>query len=192
MYETLFLLSILFSFVFLQISRIDKIIQDKERYIFFYTINFSYIIYRINHYPRNLISFILCSLVNLDKLEKRHRNTRKDSDASTSDDNASSKISRRSNKGKGKQTMKETEESLMDHLKKVENNDPSGIQTIYSSDESIDQVTKVDAPVSNEALLLEADRTAKQNLLHSSDSETGKQCIARRLVISFCNGIIYV
>ncbi|XP_014484320.1 PREDICTED: transcriptional regulator ATRX-like isoform X2 [Dinoponera quadriceps] len=118
----------------------------------------------------------LKSLVNLDKLEKRHKSARKDSDddASTDDDDALSKISRRSNKGRGKQATKEAaeEESLMDHLKRIENNCPWTIEAIYTSDESVDRVAKVDdAPVSNEALLLEANRVAKQNLLKSSDSD---------------------
>ncbi|XP_032671498.1 transcriptional regulator ATRX-like isoform X2 [Odontomachus brunneus] len=122
----------------------------------------------------------LKSLVNLDTIEKRYKNTKKDSDTSTDDDNdASSKISRRSNKGKGKQATKETEESLMDHLKKVENEDPLSIQAIYSSDESADRIAKVDtAIVSNEDLLLEANKAAKQNLLNSTDSDAEKAMVS--------------
>lgn len=84
------------------------------------------------------------------------------------DDDTSSKVSKNSNKRKGKQTTKE--ESLMDHLKKIENGDVSTfIEMNSSSDESI-QIKKVDVPVSNEALISEANRIAKENLLNSSDS----------------------
>ncbi|CAL1683159.1 unnamed protein product [Lasius platythorax] len=110
------------------------------------------------------------SLVNLDKLEKRRKkNTKKDSDSST-DDDASSKISKNSNKRKGKETTKE--ESLMDHLKKIENGDVSAtVEMDSSSDESVYRLGKVDTvPISNEALILEANRIAKEGLLNSSDS----------------------
>ncbi|XP_011142974.1 transcriptional regulator ATRX isoform X3 [Harpegnathos saltator] len=121
----------------------------------------------------------LKSLVNLDKLEKRHKHTRKGSDTSTGDDDALSKISRKSNKGRGKQTTKEAEESLMDHLKRVENDDLSTIQTVYSSDESVDRVAKVDAaPMSNEALMLEANKAAKQNLLNSDSDDMEKAMVS--------------
>lgn len=117
-----------------------------------------------------LISIVLYSLVNLDKLEKRRKkNTKKDSDSSM-DDDASSKISKNSNKRKGKETTKE--ESLMDHLKKIENGDVSAtVEMDSSSDESVYRLGKVDTvPISNEALILEANRIAKESLLNSSDS----------------------
>lgn len=141
---------------------------------------------RIYHYSTNLISTVLCSLVNLDKLEKRHKNTNKDSDASTSDDNASSKISRKSSKKKGKQTTKEVEESLMDHLKRIENEESLVVQAVYSSDEFADSVTKLDTTlVSNEALLLEANKAAKQSLLNSTDSDVGKRFVIKYVITNF-------
>ncbi|XP_072754858.1 uncharacterized protein [Anoplolepis gracilipes] len=112
----------------------------------------------------------LKSLINLDKLEKkRKKNTKKDSDSST-DDDVSSKLSKGSNKRKEKQTTKE--DSLMDHLKRIENGDvPATAEIDSSSDESVCPIEKVDAvPISNEALILEANRLAKENLLNSSDS----------------------
>lgn len=85
------------------------------------------------------------------------------------DDDTSSKVSQSLNKRKGKQTTKE--ESLMDHLKKIENGDVSTIVEMESSsDESVCRVEKVDVPISNEALISEANRIAKENLLNSSDS----------------------
>lgn len=87
------------------------------------------------------------------------------------DDDASLKISKNLNKQKEKgKTTKE--ESLMDHLKKIENGDVSAsVEMDSSSDESIHRSQRVDAvPISNEALLLEANRIAKENLLNSSDS----------------------
>lgn len=74
----------------------------------------------------------------------------------------------------------------MDHLKRVENEDSLSLQAVYSSDESADRITKVDtALVSNEDLLLEANKAAKQNLLNSTDSDAGKRFIARRIIINF-------
>lgn len=127
---------------------------------------------------------VLYSLVNLDKLEKRHsKNTKKDSDESTDDNDALSNI-KRLNRGKGKQTIEEVEEeSLMDHLKKIENDDPSIIQSDSNSDEPVRRVTNADPmPVSNEDLISEANRVAKENLLNSS-SDAGKR---------FINGCVYV
>ncbi|XP_025267000.1 transcriptional regulator ATRX isoform X2 [Camponotus floridanus] len=108
------------------------------------------------------------SLINLSKLEKTHKkNAKKDSDSST-DDDTSSKVSKSLNKQKGKQTTEE--ESLMDHLKKIENGDVSTlVEMDSSSDESI-KIQNVDVSVSNEALISEANRIAKENLLNSSDS----------------------
>ncbi|XP_029663032.1 transcriptional regulator ATRX homolog [Formica exsecta] len=112
----------------------------------------------------------LKSLVNLDNLEKkRTKNTKKDSDSSM-DDDMSSKNSKGLNKRKGKQTIKE--ESLMDYLKKIENGDVSVTAEMdSSSDESVHRIEKVETvPISNEALISEANRIAKENLLNSSDS----------------------
>lgn len=102
------------------------------------------------------------------------------SDDDDDDDDALSKVARKSNKGRGKQT-KEAEESLMDHLERIEDDDSLAVQEIYSSDESVGEIRKVDAaPVSNEALLLEANKNAKLNLLDSSDSDDGKRHVAGR------------
>ncbi|XP_070171889.1 transcriptional regulator ATRX isoform X2 [Polyergus mexicanus] len=110
----------------------------------------------------------LKSLVNLDNLEKkRKKNTKKDSDSSM-DDDISSKNSKDLNKRKGKQITKE--ESLMDYLKKIENGDVSATAEMdSSSDESIHRTEDI-VPISNEALISEANRIAKENLLNSSDS----------------------
>jgi len=64
----------------------------------------------------------------------------------------------------------------MDHLKRIENNEVSTIvRTDSSTDESIHRVKDINAmPVSNEALMSEANKIAKDNLLISSDSNTGK------------------
>ncbi|XP_018359340.1 PREDICTED: transcriptional regulator ATRX homolog isoform X1 [Trachymyrmex cornetzi] len=110
------------------------------------------------------------SLVNLDKLEKNHKkNIKKDSDSSM-DNDSSSKISKRSNK---KENTKIKEESLMDHLKKIENGDTvATVETdLYTEDQSIYQKQNVDDTISNDALISEADRLAKENLLNSSDSD---------------------
>lgn len=128
----------------------------------------------ISYYPKYLISIILYSLVNLDKLEKsRKKNTKKDSD-SLMDNDSSSKISK-SNK---KENTKTREESLMDHLKKIENGDAvATVETdLDTEDQSVYQKQNVDdnITISNDALISEADRLAKESLLNSSDS-TGKQ-----------------
>lgn len=121
-----------------------------------------------------LISIALFSLVNLDNIEKKRNKKEKDSD--TDDDTLSSK---RRNLNKRKE--KEAEESLMDHLKRIENDD--GLETVkaerLSSDEAesvhLQKVKEIDAPpLSNETLMLEADRRAKETLLISSDSDNGK------------------
>ncbi|XP_024877012.1 transcriptional regulator ATRX-like isoform X1 [Temnothorax curvispinosus] len=114
----------------------------------------------------------LKSLINLDKLEKsRKKNAKKDSDSLT-DDDLSSKIARSSNKQKEKAKAKQ--ESLMDHLKRIENDNISPTIEMDSDtdiEESAHQISKVnDMPVSNEALMSEADRIAKENLLNTSDS----------------------
>ncbi|XP_011344208.2 transcriptional regulator ATRX isoform X3 [Ooceraea biroi] len=114
----------------------------------------------------------LKSLINLDRLEKRYKKNKKiDSDTSTDDDKAA-KVLKSLNKRKGNQTK---EESLMDHLKKIENDEVSAIvRTDSSSDEFIHQVNDINAtPVSNEALMSEANKVAKDNLLKSSDSDAG-------------------
>ncbi|XP_018302320.1 transcriptional regulator ATRX homolog isoform X1 [Mycetomoellerius zeteki] len=110
------------------------------------------------------------SLVNLDKLEKsRKKNTKKDSD-SLMDNDSSSKISK-SNK---KENTKTREESLMDHLKKIENGDAvATVETdLDTEDQSVYQKQNVDdnITISNDALISEADRLAKESLLNSSDS----------------------
>ncbi|XP_012537643.1 transcriptional regulator ATRX [Monomorium pharaonis] len=111
------------------------------------------------------------SLVNLDKLEKRRtNNAMKDFDSLTDSDNSSSKVSRNSNKPR-KEKAKIREESLMDHLKSIENGDVATIETDSDTEEPICRINTVDdVPVSNEALISEADRIAKENLLNSSDS----------------------
>lgn len=114
------------------------------------------------------------------KLEKKRKNnTGIDSDTSTDEDGDALSTTKSSNK---QQTEKETskEESLMDHLKKIENGEvPITAETDSISDELI-QVNGIDdQPVSNEALLSEANRIAKENLLNSPDSSSGKQLIAR-------------
>lgn len=66
----------------------------------------------------------------------------------------------------------------MDHLKKIENDDPSAIQSDHNSNESVHSVIHTEVmPVSNEDLILEANRTAKAELLNSSDSDAGKRAI---------------
>lgn len=124
----------------------------------------------IDYYPKFLISIILYSLINLDKLEKkRKKNAKKDSDSLT-DDDSFSKTSKSSNKQKEKAKAKE--ESLMDHLKKIENGNISPTVEMDSDTEnSVHQINKInDTLVSNEALLSEANKIAKENLLNSSDS----------------------
>ncbi|XP_018347089.1 PREDICTED: transcriptional regulator ATRX homolog [Trachymyrmex septentrionalis] len=112
------------------------------------------------------------SLVNLDKLERsRKKNAKKDYDSLT-DNDSSSKNSKRSNK---KENTKIREESLMDHLKKIENGDTvTTVETdLDTEDQSIYQKQNVDdnITISNDALISEADRLAKENLLNSSDSD---------------------
>ena len=130
----------------------------------------------ISYYPKYLISIILYSLVNLDKLERNYckKNTKKDSD-SLIDNDSSSKNSKRSNK---KENTKIREESLMDHLKKIENGDSvATVETdLDTEDQLLYQKQNIDdnITVSNDALISEADRLAKENLLNSSDSD-GKQ-----------------
>lgn len=85
------------------------------------------------------------------------------------DDDASSKALKKLNKRKGKQTI--NEESLMDHLKRIENGDISDVEMDSNSDESVGLIEKLDdVPISNEALMSEANRLAKENLLNSSES----------------------
>jgi len=123
----------------------------------------------IDHCPKDLISIF--SLVNLDNIEKRCNKKGKDSD--TDDDELSNK-----RKSSSKRKEKQAEESLMDHLKKIENADTLTTKGAdFSSDESVyvEQVKKIDAaPISNEALMLEANKIARENLLNSSDSDNGK------------------
>lgn len=124
----------------------------------------------VDYYPEYLISIILYSLVNLDKLEKKcKKNAKKDSDSLTDDDSVS-KISRSSNKRK--EQAKAKEESLMDHLKRIENGNISPtVEMDSDTEESVHQISKInDKLVSNEALMSEANRIAKENLLNSSDS----------------------
>lgn len=85
-------------------------------------------------------------------------------------DDSSSKISKSSNKRKEK--AKPKEESLMDHLKRIENGSASPTaETDSDTEESVHQISKVDdVPVSNEALMAEADRIAKENLLNSDSN----------------------
>ncbi|XP_018051427.1 PREDICTED: transcriptional regulator ATRX-like isoform X3 [Atta colombica] len=115
----------------------------------------------------------LKSLVNLDKLERNYckKNTKKDCD-SLIDNDSSSKNSKRSNK---RENTKIREESLMDHLKKIENGDSvATIETdLDTEDQLLYQKQNVDdnITVSNDALISEADRLAKENLLNSSDSD---------------------
>ncbi|XP_039313283.1 transcriptional regulator ATRX isoform X2 [Solenopsis invicta] len=112
------------------------------------------------------------SLINLDKLEKKHsKNATKDSDSSTNSDDSYSKVSKSLNKTrKGK--VKVREESLMDHLERVENGDViTTVETDSDTEEPIRRINNIDDMlVSNEALISEADRIAKENLLNSSDS----------------------
>lgn len=81
-----------------------------------------------------------------------------------------SKISKNSNKRKEKAKAKE--ESLVDHLKRIENGDIVATAEMDSDDEeSVHSIKKVDdLPVSNDTLIAEANRLAKEILLNSSDS----------------------
>ncbi|XP_011860060.1 PREDICTED: transcriptional regulator ATRX [Vollenhovia emeryi] len=108
------------------------------------------------------------SLINLDKLEKRRKKSAKKDSDSLTDDDSTSQILKSSNKRKGK--AKDKEESLMDHL--IENDDIlPNVEIDSDTEESVPQISKVDdMPVSNEALLSEAERIARENLLNSSDS----------------------
>lgn len=136
----------------------------------------------VDYYPKYLISIILYSLINLDKLEKRRKkNIKKDSDSSM-DDDLFSKISRSSNKRKKKAKAKK--ESLMDHLKRIENGNISPtVETDSDTEGSVHQISKInDMPVSNEALMSEANRIAKENLLNSSDSN-GKRFNGNRIIV---------
>lgn len=145
----------------------------------------------VDYYPKYLISIILYSLVNLDKLEKkRKKNTRKDSDSLT-DDDSFSKLSKSS---KRKEKEKAKEESLMDHLKRIENDNISPTVEM-DTEESVHQISKInDNLVSNEALMTEANRIAKENLLNSSDSN-GKRLILmeiKLLYMRFSSNIKYL
>lgn len=126
--------------------------------------------------PKYHISIVLYSLVNLDRLEKRRKKNKKliNSGTTTDDDEtvASSSTSS-SNKRKGNQPAKK--ETLMDYLKKIENGEVSEIiRTDSSSNESL-HVKHLDVSLlSNEALMSEANKVAKDNLLKSSDSDVGK------------------
>jgi len=104
----------------------------------------------------------------LDNLEKRRKKNEKSDSNSLTDDDSSLKILKNSNKSKGK--MKE--ESLMDYWKRIENDDISStVETDSDTEESVHQISKVvDMPVSNEVLISEANKIAKENLLNSFDS----------------------
>ncbi|XP_018406141.1 PREDICTED: transcriptional regulator ATRX homolog [Cyphomyrmex costatus] len=108
------------------------------------------------------------SLLNLDKLEKSSKkNTKKDSDSLT-DNDSSSKVLKNSNKKK-----KTKEKSLMDYLDKIENEDAietASVDMNFDTEELVHQMNVDDVTISNEALISEADRIAKENLLNSSDS----------------------
>ncbi|XP_011702979.1 PREDICTED: uncharacterized protein LOC105459017 isoform X2 [Wasmannia auropunctata] len=114
----------------------------------------------------------LKSFVNLDKLEKRRKENAKEDSDSLTDDDSSSKISKSSNKRKGK-TKLVKEETLMDHFEKVQDSDVMATVEISSDTEESDcQIKNIDdIPMSDEALISEADRIAKNNLLNSSDSD---------------------
>ncbi|XP_020296025.1 transcriptional regulator ATRX-like isoform X2 [Pseudomyrmex gracilis] len=118
----------------------------------------------------------LKSLTNLAKLEKKRKNkTGVDSNTSTDEDGDALSTAKSSNK---QQTEKQTskEESLMDYLKQIENGEVSiTAETDSISDELIQVNGIVDQPVSNEALLSEANRIAKENLLNSPDSYSEKE-----------------
>ncbi|XP_011702599.1 PREDICTED: uncharacterized protein LOC105458765 [Wasmannia auropunctata] len=118
----------------------------------------------------SLSTFIHKNLfVNLDKFEKgRKRNAKEDFDSLT-DDDSSSKISKSSNKRKGETKAKE--ETLMDHFEKVQDCDVmETVETNSDTEESVCQIKNIDdIPMSNEALISEADRIAKNDLLNSSD-----------------------
>lgn len=81
-------------------------------------------------------------------------------------------------KNSSKHKEKQAEESLMDHLKRIENDDTLAIkEEDLGSDESVHlkKIKEIDAaPISNEALISEANKIAKENLLNASDSNSGK------------------
>nr|XP_012224632.1 PREDICTED: transcriptional regulator ATRX isoform X2 [Linepithema humile] len=111
------------------------------------------------------------SLVNLDNIEKRRNRKEKESNTDDDDDALSNK-----RKNSSKRKEKQAEETLMDHLKRIENDDALAIKVEradLSSDESVhlEKIKEIGAPVSNETLISEANRIAKENLLNSSDSD---------------------
>ncbi|XP_011702386.1 PREDICTED: transcriptional regulator ATRX [Wasmannia auropunctata] len=65
------------------------------------------------------------------------------------------------------------QETLMDHFERVQDSDVVvTVETNSDTEESICQIKNIDdIPMSNEALISEADRIAKENLLNSSDSD---------------------
>lgn len=110
---------------------------------------------------------------NLDTLKKKSKkDITKDYDISM--DDILSKTKKINKQGKANK-----EESLMDHLKKIENGEMMSIsQTDSNFDESIHQAKETDEIfISNEDLILQANYAAKQNLLNSSDSVAGKRFI---------------
>ncbi|XP_046823405.1 transcriptional regulator ATRX-like isoform X1 [Vespa crabro] len=108
-------------------------------------------------------------LINLDTLEKPHK---KRSSATSKEDNKLPK-SLQSLKTKKSLIEEEEEDSLMDHLKKVQDGDVS----VNAEDDSDNNEQNLNSAIeshsailTNDDLMLEADKIAKDLLLNSSDS----------------------
>ncbi|CAL7933444.1 unnamed protein product [Xylocopa violacea] len=105
------------------------------------------------------------SLINIDRLKRNNKNI------SSSPRGALPKISR-----KAKSKEKEEEDSLLDHLKKVQNGECVENIGEDSSVENDDSISKTQSTFkTNEQLMIEADAATKRILLYSSDSDIDVQ-----------------
>lgn len=113
---------------------------------------------------------VLHRLINLDTLEKPHKKR--------------SSVKEKNNLSKSLQSLKakqsaieEEEDSLTDHLKKIQDEDVSINADDGSDDDEPNLNSTIEthsAVLTNDDLMLEADKVAKDLLLNSSDSNLGK------------------
>lgn len=114
---------------------------------------------------------VLHRLINLDTLEKSYK---KKSSVMSKEDN---KLSKSLQSLKKSLIKEEEEDSLMDHLKKIQD----GSISVNAEDDSDNDEQNLNSTIeshsailTNNDLMLEADRIAKDLLLNSSDSNLGK------------------
>lgn len=117
---------------------------------------------------------VLHRLINLDTLEKSYK---KKSSVMSKEDNKLSKSLQSLKIKKSLIKEEEEEDSLMDHLKKIQD----GSISVNAEDDSDNNEQNLNSTIeshsailTNNDLMLEADRIAKDLLLNSSDSNLGK------------------